>query len=230
MGAQALARLHLSGISGRIRSQQMYAVMCLMPALMIVNLVNSLSLLLVLYTTSQLSVGIILWVIVIGSVSLHTLYHNVRRRTEAQPRTVSQRSLNRVYRSAAVFGVIWIYPSLIVLPSVVGEAQVFTAALITGMICGGAIALYPLPRAAMIYSGLVTIGALMGLAIAGSLAVIGLIIIAASFYYICSKVIERHAQLFVAEFVTRLDLEESHKSVARLKAAGKPLKAGKGAV
>ena len=187
-----------------------------MPPLMLVNLANALTLILVLYITGQLTLETGIWVFVLGFISIRMLWKAWHRRQKTAPETVSRRSVYRVVRSAAVFGLIWAYPSMFILPLVSGWSQVFAAALITGMICGGAIALYPIPLAAVTYSGLVTFGALLGMLLAGNPAVIGLGIIAASFFFIFFQVIQRHAQLFVSEFVTRLDLEESHKSVARL--------------
>ncbi|MEO3415659.1 ATP-binding protein [Roseovarius sp. CAU 1744] len=200
----------------RIRAQQVHALARLMPPLMIVNLVNAGTLVVVLYGTDQLTPTIAAWSVVLGFLSVRILVKAHAGRLENAPEAVSKRAVNRVVRSAALFGAVWAFPSMFVLPSVSGWSQVFAAALMTGMICGGAIALYPIPLAAVVYSGLVTAGALLGMWFAGNAATIGLTIIAASFFYIFYEVIQRHAQLFVSEFVARLDLEESHKSVARL--------------
>ena len=183
---------------------------------MVVNLVNASTLVSVLYLTDQLTTLSSIWAVVIGFVSFRTLLQARYLRLQAAPETISMRSINRAVRSSAVFGLIWAYPSMFVLSTTVGWAQVFTAALVTGMICGGAVALYPVPMAALTYSGLVTVSALLGMALAGSPAVIGLAIIAASFFFIFIHVIQRHAQLFVAEFIAKLDLETSHRSVTRL--------------
>ena len=183
---------------------------------MIVNLVNAGTLALVLYTTDQFKTLDAVWTAVIGFFSLQSLLRVRYQRLRTVTNFVSRRSVIRVLRSAAFFGLIWVYPGMLVLPVIDGWAQMFAAALMTGMICGGAIALYPFPMAAVIYSGLVTIGCLIGLLLKANPATAGLTIIAVSFFFIFFQVIRRHAQLFVAEFVARLDLEESHKSVARL--------------
>ncbi len=183
---------------------------------MIVNLANAAALVLVLYITGQFTNSIIIWSLVIGLFSFRTLLQSLRQRQKAPPETVSQRAVHKVVRSSAIFGLIWTYPSMFVLPLADGGAQVFVAALITGMICGGAITLYPIPLAAIAYSGPVTAGGLIGMSLAANPVAIGLTIIAASFFFIFFQVIQRHAQLFVSEFVARLDLEESHKSIAKL--------------
>ena len=189
-----------------------------MPALMIVNLVNAAALVLVLYITAHFTLGIAIWTLVIGFVSVRTLLQSLRQRRKAAPEIVSRRAILKVVRSSVMFGLIWVYPSMFVLPSVDGGAQVFTAALITGMICGGAITLYPIPLAAVSYSGPVTVGALVGMVLASNPVAIGLSVIAASFFFIFFQVIQRHAQLFVSEFVAKLDLEESNKSIEKLMA------------
>ncbi len=216
-----MAILRFSDNPARIRAQQIHALARMMPALMVVNLVNAGTLTLVLYTTDQLRTSDAIWSAAIGFFSLQSLLTIRHQHLRKVPETVSRRSVIRVVRSAAVFGLIWVYPGMLVLPMIDGWPQMFAAALMTGMICGGAITLYPFPTAAVIYSGLVTIGCLIGLVLAGNPAAIGLTVIAASFFFIFFQVIRRHAQLFVSEFVARLDLEESHKSVARLLAETK---------
>ena len=187
-----------------------------MPALMIVNLVNAGTLSLVLYVTGQFRTSDSIWAIVVGLSSIQALLKAQRLRSRTTPDVVSNRAIIKVLLNSAVFGLIWTYPGMFVLPWIDGWAQLFTTALMTGMICGGAIALYPIPSAAVAYSGLVTIGSLIGMTLSENPAVISLAIIAGSFFYILLQVIRRHAQLFVSEYVTRLDLEESHNSVAKL--------------
>ena len=211
-----MAILKLSEDPAHIRAQQINALARMMPALMIVNMVNAGTLALVLYTTDQFRTLDAIWTAAIGFFSLQSLLRVRYQRLRTVPDTVSRRSVIRVLRSAAVYGLIWVYPGMLVLPIIDGWAQMFAAALMTGMICGGAIALYPFPMAAVIYSGLVTIGCLIGLLVEGNPAATGLAIIAASFFFVFFQVIRRHAQLFVSEFVARRDLQESHKSVARL--------------
>ncbi|MGC3937594.1 ATP-binding protein [Roseobacter sp. EG26] len=202
--------------AARIRAQQVHALVRLMPALMIVNMVNAGTLVGALYVTGEFTPVIALWAAVIGYVSVPALWRARRHRLREAPEKVSKRSVKRVVRRSTVFGLIWAYPSMFVLPVVDGWVQMFLAALVTGMICGGAIALYPVPMAAVVYSGLVTIGALAGLLSAGHPATLGGAIIAVSFFFIFFQVIKRHAQLFVSEFVARLELEESHRSIERL--------------
>ena len=185
---------------------------------MVANLVNAAALLLVLFYTGNVTIGIVIWSLVIGFVSFRTLIQNLRQRKKVAPDAVSRRAVHKVVRSSAMFGLIWVYPSMFVLASVEGQAQVFAAALITGMICGGAITLYPIPLAAVAYSGTVAAGGLIGMALAANTVVVGLIIIAGSFFFIFIQVIQRHAQLFVSEFVAKIELEESHQSIAELMA------------
>ena len=123
---------------------------------------------------------------------------------------------HKVVRNAALFGALWAMPGVYVLPAVSGTAQAFVAALLTGMIGGGALALHPIPAAAIVFLVTVTAGGLIGLARTGDPTLIGFILIALAFFFVVSRNILRHSEVFVSEFVGKLELEEKNRLVAQL--------------
>ena len=91
-----------------------------------------------------------------------------------------------------------------------GSAQSFLVALAAGMIAGGSMALYPLPAAAIVYSAVITTGSFIGFASTGDATLVGFAMVTLAFYFVVSSTITRHADVFVSEFVGRLELDEKN--------------------
>jgi signal transduction histidine kinase len=212
-------------VRARVRAQQVLAVTRMTPPLMVANIVNACALVIVLRLARQDTVPAGLWAVLVVALALWTLWQG-RRRAGPLPKTARPETCHKVVRSAALFGALWAVPGVYVLPDVTGTAQAFTAALLTGMIGGGALALHPIPAAAMVFLVTVTAGGLLGLARTGDPALIGFILIALAFFFVVSRNILRHSEVFVSEFVGKLELEEKSRLVARLldqtRSAGEP--------
>jgi signal transduction histidine kinase len=199
----------------RVRAQQVLAVTRMTPSLMIANIVNACALIIVLCTSRQFSPPTAIWAVVVVMLALWTLWR-ARRRAGAPPATMRAQTCHRLVCSAALFGAFWAVPGVYVLPVVDGTAQVFTAAMLTGMIGGGALALHPIPAAAIAFLVIVTAGGLLGLARTGDPALIGFILITLAFFFVVSRNILRHSEVFVSEFIAKMELEEKNRLVAQL--------------
>jgi signal transduction histidine kinase len=199
----------------RVRAQQVRAVTRMTPALMVANIVNACALVIVLCVSHQYSAPAGIWAGLIVMPALWTLWR-ARRGPMPFPATMRAKTCHKLVRSAALFGALWAVPGVYILPAVDGTAQAFTAALLTGMIGGGALVLHPIPAAAMAFQVLVTAGGLFGLARTGDPALIGFILIALAFFFVVSRSILRHSEVFVSEFVGKMELEEKNRLVARL--------------
>ena len=201
---------------GAVRAQQVHAVTKLTRPLMIVNLVNAGTLLAVLQFAGHLTPAVIAWGGIAAGMSLHSFLRAYLRAERPPPASASVRTVRRVTRSAALFGLLWSVPGIIVLPMAPGLVQAFCASLLTGMIGGGAIALYPIPAAAAVFSVLVSGGAILGLGMTGTALAAAFATIAAAFFFVFSRVILQHTQSFVAEHVGRLELEERNRLIVEL--------------
>lgn len=204
------------GVRARVRAQQVLAVTRMTPALMLANVVNAFALLIVLYVSSQLSTSAAVWAFLVVGLALWTLWLAQHRRPSPFPATMRPETCHKVVRNAALFGVLWAIPGVYFLPVASGTAQAFVTALLTGMICGAALALHPIPAAAIVFLVAVTAGGLFGLARTGDPTLIGFILIALAFFFVVSRNILRHSEVFVSEFVGKLELEEKNRLVARL--------------
>jgi hypothetical protein len=201
---------------GRVRAQQVLAILRMTPALTVANIVNACALVLALYLSGQLSPPVALWALLAVVVALLTFRVAHRDRGAPFPASMRQETCNKVVRNAALFGILWAVPGVHFLPATGGMAQAFIAALLTGMIGGGALALHPIPAAAIVFIVPVTAGGLLGVARTGDPALIGFILIAMAFFFVVARNILRHSELFVSEFVGRLELEEKNRLIAQL--------------
>lgn len=203
-------------VAGQLRARQVNAIQRLGIPLMIVNLVNICTLLLELHLTDQLSGLTIAWSTATGAVAIGVLVRSFLRRKRDVPHTTSRATIRRVIRSSLLFGLLWSVPGIAILPQLSGMALAFSTALLTGMIAGGAIVLYPVPAAAISFVVPVAASAVLGLILSHGWFAVGPAVLAVAFLYIFLGVVRRHSDLFVSEFVARIDLEQRNRLIEDL--------------
>ncbi|WP_299814248.1 ATP-binding protein [uncultured Jannaschia sp.] len=201
---------------GEIIAQQVFAISRLTPVMMTANVVNVLATLFALSQDGPLEDRVIVWGIVgvVFAVLLKARWFWRLRRPF--PKSLSRRTRNKVVLFAGVLGAIWAYPGLFVLPEAGILTQGFLVALAAGMVSGGAIALYPVPSAAFLYSGVIAAGYLVGFALTGQPIFLSFIAVACAFFYAVARSVLRHEQIFVSEFRTRRELDERNALIAQL--------------
>ncbi len=192
---------------GRLRAHQVNAVLRVSRVLMLVNVVNALLVVFVLASEEQMLVVAATWfcaVVLLASLSFRGVW---QRRHKERPEITSTRTIRRLIRSSGLFGLLWTVPGVLLVPGLDGFPLAFCLAVLTGMIAGGAYALYPVPAAALAFMLPVTSGVVAGLAIGqGWLALTGALV-ATMFVIVFFAGTRRHADLFVSEFLLRLELE-----------------------
>ena len=203
-------------VRGRVRAQQVLAILRMTPALTVANIVNACALVLALHFSGQLAPAAALWALLTVLLALHALRVTLRPRPAPFPASMRQETCNKIVRNAALFGLLWAVPGVHLLPATEGLPQAFVAALVTGMIGGGALALHPIPAAAIVFMVPVTAGGLLGVARMGDPTLIGFALMAFSFFFVVARNILRHSEVFVSEFVGKLELEEKNRLVAQL--------------
>ena len=222
----AVSRAMSDDVEARLRAQQVNAIRSVSAAMMATHLVNLCALVAVFWATGQLSIPSITWAGVLALAALHALYKIWVTRGRPPPRATSARTVRRVEASSLFFGGIWAFPGLFFLPDLTGFASIFAYVVITGMVAGGAITLYPVPRAAMAFMVPVALGGVLGLATVHGALALGPAAVTALFLIVFQRVNKRHSDLFVSEFVNRLELEKRSRLIedlledARLEAMG----------
>ncbi len=203
-------------VEAQLRARQVDAVLQLTSPLMIVVLFNVGTFALVLRATGQLTVPILIWAALTVLHASYALYGTLRNRRKPPPRTASPRTRRRMVMNSLVFGLFWAVPGVSFIPGLTGFAEVFAYTLLTGMLTGGAFGLYPIPAAAAAFMMPVAIGGIAGLAWSHGLLALGPAAIVLMFLFIFREVILRHADLFMAEFIGRLELERRNRLIEDL--------------
>ena len=196
-----------------IISQQVFAISRLTPAMMMANIANVISVVLVLELAGQIHPVAIVWALVVSIFALYLLWKWFRRRRRPFPKKLTRRTRTKTVIFAAILGVLWAIPGLVLIPNTSGPAQAFLIALAAGMVSGGAISLYPIPSAALAYSSIVVAGNLSGFALTGEPIFVGFAMVTVAFLYVIVRSILRHEQIFVSEFRNRRQLAEKSQIV-----------------
>ncbi|WP_300038682.1 ATP-binding protein [uncultured Roseobacter sp.] len=202
---------------GKVLARRIYAVSRLTPIMMLANIANALSLLLILWFEKQTRVDAIFWAVVVMMVSGWVMFRQFMRRRKPFPKTLSSRTYKRSVIHAAFLGALWAYPGLIILPEADGLLQSFLIALAAGMISGGAITLYPLPAAAYTFCGIVLVGSFVGFSRTAEMPTFwAFALVSVTFLIIISQSIKRHERVFVSEFEARTILNTQNERMAEL--------------
>jgi diguanylate cyclase (GGDEF)-like protein/PAS domain S-box-containing protein len=105
-------------------------------------------------------------------------------------------SKTRAYYPAAILaalislrGLWWAVAMIFLLPANVGENQLVLGWILAGLMCAGAYAYWPLPLAALAYSGLVGLGGAFGMLAGGGLAMNMGAVAAGGFFLLLSRVV-----------------------------------------
>ncbi|MEM1363098.1 MAG: ATP-binding protein [Pseudomonadota bacterium] len=208
-------------------AQQVFAITRLTPTMMAANIVNSLALILVLILAGELDASALVWFAVVFTLAAASLIKHVRLRNKTFPSRLSRRSRERLIFHSALLGAIWAFPGILILPMATATTQAFLIAVAAGMTAGGAITLYPIPRAALLFSGIIVVGYTIGFSFVGDPSLIAFAMVSVAFFICIYQSIVRHEEIFVSEFRTRRELAEKNAVIedllkeTRLKASRK---------
>ncbi|MDF1728207.1 MAG: ATP-binding protein [Sulfitobacter sp.] len=190
-----------------VMAQRVYAVSRLTPTIMIANIINAFSVLLVLHMEDQQRTDAYIWAGVVLCSAAYFLFLTYQRRDKPYRRSIWQ---------AAILGALWTYPSIAMLPDLEGIAQSFLVAMVAGMVAGGAITLYPLPLAAYAFCSIILVGSMGSFAATGISTFWGFALVTAAFAFIIYRSIARHEQIFVSEFVLRRSLDRQRARMGEM--------------
>ncbi|MEM7490136.1 MAG: ATP-binding protein, partial [Pseudomonadota bacterium] len=201
---------------GEVIARQVYAISQLTPVMMIANLVNVAATFLALWFTHVIAWPTVIWAGAVSAYSLFMLLMWMRRRNRPFPERLSARTRRRVVVFAGVLGMLWAYPGLVLLPNAPPLAQAFLIALCAGMVSGGAITLYPIPRAALLYAGIIAVAHFAGFSMAGEPVFAAFAIVALMFFVVIAWSVLRHERVFTSEFLARRQLDAYAATILRL--------------
>lgn len=133
-------------VAGEIRAAHLSSVVRQTPLTMLANLVNATVVCLAFVGKyNPLALGAWAGALVVMSVL------GIRAARRAVPRSVSPRAIRRAALHAGLLGALWAVTPIYFFPDGDTSQQLVVATLITGMLCGGAFALFAVPLAAVAY-------------------------------------------------------------------------------
>jgi methyl-accepting chemotaxis protein len=150
-------------LAGRVRAHQLQAVVRLNPAMMLATLTNAVVVLSTFVATHPArALG---WFAVNGVLLVIQFRNTIAGRHREARASVSPRGIRRSELSAILLAAVWGAVPLMFFAGANAEERFLLATVSAGMLCGGAIGLATVPRAAIRFT------AVMGLAIAATLAI-----------------------------------------------------------
>ncbi|MEM7721196.1 MAG: EAL domain-containing protein [Pseudomonadota bacterium] len=185
----------------------MEAVIATSRPMMLANLANAVALILVELHVGELSIVTSFWALIIAAYAIS----GWRRASEfgKAPRRpiASTRAPGKIILSSLVLAILWCYPIVFILPNGSTIEIAFVSALSSGMVAGGALALYPVPLAGIVYVSVLWIAAFSVILFSGVLPAPPFAIVTAAFAYVVLHSMRRHAGMFLSELVEKLQAQ-----------------------
>ncbi len=199
----------------RVRASQLHAIFRFTPVTMLVNLVNAA---LVADTiVGQVDRRVLgLWVLLLTGIVATGARAWYSGRHRAPRATASVRAVRRATMHAAILAATWAVVPIVWFPNVDPQAQLVLGTVITGMICAGGFALATVPRAAVAYISVLSVGSLIGLLTSDSphrFLLTGLLV---AYAVVVVMSATGTARLFIDRLVAEHDLRERGQVIALL--------------
>lgn len=201
---------------GFVRRAQFSAIMSTSQPMMMANIVNSLALLALEGLVGPSRFGTVVWCLVVMTFAGMGWWNAVHFRARGARPTASVRAPGKVVVSSLLLAVIWCYPLFFILPQGNLLEIAFVSALTAGMIAGGALALYPVPLAAFLYTALLSVVAFVMLTLSGILPSLPFGLIIATFSFVVLYSVGRHTGMFLSEMVGKMEAERQRDMVSLL--------------
>lgn len=150
-------------VASRLRGCQLDAVLRFTPVAMAINVLNALVALLFGWGSVP-EVFLLLWAGGVVTLALYGLRGWWRHRAQAGGRNVSPSAIRRITVHAALLALMWSAAPVFGFPGAAPNERLFLAVVTTGMMGAGGFVLAAIPRAAVVYVGLLGSAALYALA------------------------------------------------------------------
>lgn len=204
-----------------LRGAQLRSVFAQSRFMMIANIMNAFALLALEAALDQVSRLDVLWAVLVCSYALNGLSRGASLRARDSVRSrASRRGAGKLIFASIGLALLWTYPVSIVIHSGLPTETFFIGALITGMIAGGAIALYPIPLAALCYVVTLMLAVFPAIFFGVQDYWMPFLLVALSFFTIIITSILHHTRLFASEFHGRSDAELQRDMVELLVGQG----------
>ena len=198
----------------QFRGHQLRALLALTPIMMIANIVNGTAFALLQLNEGRMSTLDAAWLLLVYYLSSHTIWRYLKRRNRSP--VAAPHTIGKLILSSALLGIVWSYPlSIIAGGAYENNELAFISALTAGMIAGGSIALYPVPLAAIMYVGIISVLVPQAIIAGAPSLAIPFSMITGMYFVIVVVSLLRHHAIFLRDFHRRI-LAEAQKEVLDL--------------
>ncbi len=189
----------------RIRAAQIATAVELVPMSMSINILNALIVVFVSRDAAPLQFLIpwALMVVLAVGVSLWSWWRSRHKKITG----ASARSIRRMVWHSGLLGATWGILPLVLFPSAGLPHQMIIACLTTGMISGGAFGLSTVPRAGLIYTWSIVLGAELSLLLTEEAAYVPFAILMPLYAVFLSRNLVAHGNLFVSHLRDQFKLQ-----------------------
>lgn len=201
--------------AGRIRKEQLAAILRLTPAMMLANLANG-SMLLYAFWAGGPRWFLVVWFAALCMTAALGLRAWLRSRKRQPPLTVSTRGIRRAVWHGFTLGAVWAVIPVILFADADGPQRVLLAALMTGMIAGGGFALSTVPPAALAYASVMILSSMAVLLATGEPIYLMVAALLLTYSLIVGRSIFWHADLFAERLDSQFDLEHQRELIGIL--------------
>ncbi len=201
---------------GVVRKAQISAIMATSQPMMIANILNIAALIALEHHVGSLSGWTLAWSAIVVAFAIYGLRSAHRFKKAPRRPTASPRAPGKIVISSALLALVWCYPLIVLLPHGELLEVAFLSALVAGMIAGGALALYPVPLAGLLYTSTLSCVAFVMIIFNGILPILPFGIVIAAFCFIVYFSVRRHTSMFLSELLGKMEAERQRDVVALL--------------
>ncbi len=201
--------------AGRIRKEQLGAILRLTPAMMLANLVNG-GVLLYAFWDSAPRIFLPVWFLALCLTIALGVRAWCRSRHRPTPHTVSVRGVRRAVWHAFTLASVWAAVPINLFLDAGGPERLLLAVLMTGMIAAGGFGLSTVPPAAFVYSVIMLSSSFLVLFMSAEPVYLYVAVLLVSYGLIIGRGILWHANLFVERLQHQFDLEQQREVIGLL--------------
>ncbi len=206
-----------SEITGKIKAEQVRAIADASQTTLLANIVCAE---VILYSTYQpeLAWFLIPWVIAISGLAGWGLYQSrSKQRQQNRPRpSRSVRTHHKAVRASGLMAGMWGILPIVVYPSISMTQQVTVIAIMAGMLGGGALTFYVIPRVMFVWLLLITSGSSVALLLEGSTTSYSLLVLILVYAVPLFKAGRTISKIFIQAQIARFEVSQQSDTIGIL--------------
>lgn len=202
-------------VAARLRARQIGALLRVTPFMLAANMIMA-SLVVYMLHSAPGSDLLYFWAVMIGLVIAIGVESYRRNRRRGQVHSASPKGLTKAVRSGFVLGLMWGMLPVFYIPEADPAAHYIVSVLMVGLLGGGAMSLYVVPRAMFAYLAAMAAGCLLGLALSGTAFDLALAAMLLLYVGVLMVAGSSMAATYAASVISEAELKEKTETISLL--------------